>query len=115
MKVLDNFHCPPMVVAPWVDYGNYPTLESLIEKRKKYVHDFYYLKNVFFRRLTDVTLLNQDENTILSKIRYPDLPGSVMYGHLKYPTSRVKPYKLVLGIASVARPPGVDYLAKVNY
>ena len=31
MKVLDNFHSPPMVVAPWVDYGNYPTLESLIE------------------------------------------------------------------------------------
>jgi len=64
------------------------------------------------RRLTDVTLLTQDENTILSKIRYPDLPGSVLYGHLKFPNSRVKPYKLVLGIASVARPPGVDYLTK---
>ena len=30
-KVLDNFHSPPMVVAPWVDYGNYSTIESLIE------------------------------------------------------------------------------------
>ena len=69
----------------------------------------------FSRRLTDVTLLTQDENTILSKIRYPDLPGSVLYGHLKFPNSRVKPYKLVLGIASVARPPGVDYLTKVSH
>ena len=24
-KVSDNFHSPPMVMAPWVDYGNYPT------------------------------------------------------------------------------------------
>ena len=71
--------------------------------------------SIFSRRLTDVTLLTQDENTILSKIRYPDLPGSVLYGHLKFPNSRVKPYKLVLGIASVARPPGVDYLTKVSH
>ena len=70
---------------------------------------------IFSRHLTDVTLLTQDENTILSKIRYPDLPGSVLYGHLKFPNSRVKPYKLVLGIASVARPPGVDYLTKVSH
>ena len=43
-KVLDNFHSPspPMVVAPWVDYGNYPTLESLIEK-KIIVFDITYI------------------------------------------------------------------------
>ena len=28
MKMLDNFHIPLMVMAPWVDYGKYPTPES---------------------------------------------------------------------------------------
>ena len=37
-KVLDNFHSPPMVMAPWLDYGNYPTLESLIEKNNTRFH-----------------------------------------------------------------------------
>ena len=35
MKVLDNFNSPPMVMAPWVDYGNYPILESLIATNNK--------------------------------------------------------------------------------
>ena len=30
-KVLDTFHSAPMVMTPWVDYENYPTLGSLIE------------------------------------------------------------------------------------
>ena len=46
-KVLDNFHSPPMVVAPWVDYGNYPTLESLIEK--KIIVDIISQKNVLLK------------------------------------------------------------------
>ena len=40
-KVLDNFHSPPMVMAPWVDYGNYPTLESLIEKKIIFIALFF--------------------------------------------------------------------------
>ena len=105
-----------------------PTLKLEQERWAENVSEFVFLyldlskcrnfnlrMSIFSRRLTDVTLLTQDENTILSKIRYPDLPGSVLYGHLKFPNSRVKPYKLVLGIASVARPPGVDYLTKVSH
>ena len=27
-QVWDNFHSPPMVPPPWVNFGNYPTLSS---------------------------------------------------------------------------------------
>lgn len=55
-----------------------------------------------------VTLLSADEHTILSRIRYMDREASLLYGqHHQHGRPR-----LVLGIASVARPPGVDYLSK---
>jgi hypothetical protein len=77
-----------------------------------------------------VTLLDNDEHSILSRIRYPDRKSSLLYGrsfggfdwiiqnsgsgknqnghnsHTKTGT------KLTLGIASVARAPGVDYLSQ---
>jgi hypothetical protein len=59
-----------------------------------------------------ITLLNEDEHTILSRIRYPDRSASVLFGHLVEPSNVVKRPKLVLGIATVARPPGVDYMSK---
>ena len=52
-------------------------------------------------------MLTNDENTILARIRYPDRSSNVIHGHL--PSKR---RHLVLGIASVARPPGVEYLTK---
>ena len=61
MKVLDNFHSPPMVMAPWVDYGNYPTLESLIEKKIIY---FIYL--IFTANQVIIHLLNSEQ--IFSKL-----------------------------------------------
>ena len=60
--------------------------------------------------------MENDDNTILSRIRYPDRSASVLYGHPRFPDRSYdkRQYKLVLGIATVARPPGVDYLSKVR-
>ena len=78
-----------------------------------------------------VTLLDNDEHSILARIRYPDRKAALLYGrafggfewvvqnsgsnnknrnthysHTKTGT------RLTLGIASVARAPGVDYLSQ---
>ena len=60
--------------------------------------------------------MENDDNTILSRIRYPDRSASVLYGYPRFPDRSYdkRQYKLVLGIATVARPPGVDYLSKVR-
>ena len=57
-----------------------------------------------------VSLLPNDENSILARIRYPNRAACVLHGQL--PVGRSRGSRLVLGIASVARPPGVEYLTK---
>ena len=73
------------------------------------------------RKDVQVSLLPNDEASILARIRYPNRQACVLYGQLPFQatSSRGRPAaqdmassRLVLGIASVARPPGVEYLTK---
>ena len=68
------------------------------------------------RKDVQVSLLPNDENSILARIRYPNRQACVLYGQLPANRGGSKPEdatrKLVLGIATVARPPGVEYLSK---
>ena len=67
-----------------------------------------------------MSLLPNDENSILARIRYPNRQACVLYGQLPTNTAPSRgrqaedmaSNRLVLGIASVARPPGVEYLTK---
>jgi hypothetical protein len=70
-----------------------------------------------------VTLLDNDEHSILVRIRYPDRKSALLYGKstsgfdwVVQNTGNGKTKKigtrLTLGIASVARSPGIDYLSQ---
>ena len=79
--------------------------------------------NFFLRYLkqVSVTLLDNDENSILARIRYPDRKSALLYGKSTSgfdwvvqntaKTGKVGT-RLSLGIASVARSPGIDYLSQ---
>ena len=68
-----------------------------------------------------VTLLDNDEHSILARIRYPDRKSGLLYGKstsgfdwVVQNTGKGKKTvtRLTLGIASVARSPGIDYLSQ---
>jgi len=77
-----------------------------------------------------VNLLDNDEHSILARIRFPDRKLSLLYGKSSSGFDWISPSygsgktrnghfshtrtgtQLTLGIASVARAPGVDYLSQ---